>query len=167
MNPDNYEQEGIPADVVGASVQFLWEGMQVSVQLFEGRPISVAFSVHRSEGGGNCAADAFRPGEHVEGSKARKRRSASSAALHRSRGNHPYRPEDGPLSGARARRKKKGDVGPPAPVKRGSRILRATVGQQARFLRAFDESFPGRDEMATAHQAFPGATIRDAILNHV
>lgn len=43
MNPDNYEQEEIPAGVVGASVQFLAEGMQVSVEFFAGRPISVVF----------------------------------------------------------------------------------------------------------------------------
>jgi len=43
MNPDNYEQEEIPATIMGTSEQFLAEGMRVSVEFFEGRPISVVF----------------------------------------------------------------------------------------------------------------------------
>ena len=41
MNPDNYEQEEIPAAVIGTAERFLAEGMKVSVESFEGRPISV------------------------------------------------------------------------------------------------------------------------------
>jgi elongation factor P len=41
MNPDNYEQEEIPSAIIGSSEQFLAEGMKVSVEFFEGRPISV------------------------------------------------------------------------------------------------------------------------------
>jgi elongation factor P len=43
MNPDNYEQEEIPATVIGAAEKFLAEGMKVSVEFFDGRPISVVF----------------------------------------------------------------------------------------------------------------------------
>jgi elongation factor P len=43
MNPDNYEQEEIPATTLGTFEQFLAEGMSVSVEFFEGRPISVVF----------------------------------------------------------------------------------------------------------------------------
>jgi elongation factor P len=41
MNPGNYGQEEIPAAMIGSSEQFLAEGMKVSVEFFEERPISV------------------------------------------------------------------------------------------------------------------------------
>src|SRR5439155_15776949 len=41
MNPDNYEQEEIATSVIGASEQFLTEGMKVNVEFFDARPISV------------------------------------------------------------------------------------------------------------------------------
>jgi elongation factor P len=41
MNPDTYEQAEIQAAVIGASAQFLSEGMKVNVEFFEGNPISV------------------------------------------------------------------------------------------------------------------------------
>lgn len=43
MNPDIYEQQEIPTAVMGTSGQFLAEGMKVSVEFFDGRPISVVF----------------------------------------------------------------------------------------------------------------------------
>ena len=43
MNPQNYEQEEIPLTIIGSSEQFLTEGMKVSVEFFNGHPISVVF----------------------------------------------------------------------------------------------------------------------------
>ncbi len=43
MNPDNYEQVEVTANIMGPSEQFLVEGMKVSVEFFDGRPISVVF----------------------------------------------------------------------------------------------------------------------------
>jgi elongation factor P len=41
MNPHNYEQEEIAAAIISSSEQFVAEGTKVSVEFFEGRPISV------------------------------------------------------------------------------------------------------------------------------
>lgn len=43
MSPVNFEQVEIPRTVVGSSAQFLHPGMQLPVEFFEGRPISVVF----------------------------------------------------------------------------------------------------------------------------
>jgi elongation factor P len=80
MNPDNYEQEEIPAAIIGSSEQFVAEGMKVSVEFFEGRPISVVLppsmeakvADYGSEGSGSRADHALRSGKHLEGSKVGK-----------------------------------------------------------------------------------------------
>lgn len=41
MDQDNYEQIQLPADLVGDAAAFLQDGMQVSLEMWEERPISV------------------------------------------------------------------------------------------------------------------------------
>jgi elongation factor P len=43
MNPESYEQVEVPGAIVGPSEAFLADGMRVTVEFFEGRPISVVF----------------------------------------------------------------------------------------------------------------------------
>ena len=43
MNPENFEQVEVPRAIVGAAEKFLQSGMLLSVEVFEGRPISVLF----------------------------------------------------------------------------------------------------------------------------
>ncbi len=43
MNPNNYEQVGVPLAVLGPAERFLTPGMTLPVEFFEGRPISVLF----------------------------------------------------------------------------------------------------------------------------
>ena len=43
MNPENFEQVYIPRAIVGAADKFLQSGMLLSVEFFEGRPISLLF----------------------------------------------------------------------------------------------------------------------------
>jgi elongation factor P len=42
MDNESYEQLAMPADMVGAALPFLQDGMTVSVETYEGRPLSVA-----------------------------------------------------------------------------------------------------------------------------
>jgi elongation factor P len=42
MNNENYEQFSISAEMIGEPAAFLQDGMQVTMQAFEGEPISVA-----------------------------------------------------------------------------------------------------------------------------
>ncbi len=41
MNPENYEQISLPADLLGESAPFLQEGMECQIALFNGTPISI------------------------------------------------------------------------------------------------------------------------------
>jgi elongation factor P len=41
MNPENFEQVEIPRGILGPGEKFLREGMQLPVEFFDGRPISV------------------------------------------------------------------------------------------------------------------------------
>ncbi len=41
MNPENYEQIQVPADMLGESAPFLQEGMECQIALFNGVPISI------------------------------------------------------------------------------------------------------------------------------
>ncbi|MGQ9368985.1 elongation factor P [Azospirillum sp. ST 5-10] len=41
MDKESYEQIGIPGDIVGEQAVFLQDGMEVTVQSFEGAPLSV------------------------------------------------------------------------------------------------------------------------------
>jgi len=43
MNPETYEQVGIPTSVIGEQARFLQPGMRVAVEFVEGQPMSVAF----------------------------------------------------------------------------------------------------------------------------
>lgn len=43
MNPESYEQAEVPVSIVGPSQAFLTDGMRVTVEFFESRPISVVF----------------------------------------------------------------------------------------------------------------------------
>ena len=43
MHPQTFEQTGIEKPRLGAAVRFLHEGMNVSVEFFEGRPTSIVF----------------------------------------------------------------------------------------------------------------------------
>ena len=43
MNPDNYEQVGISASVIGPQARFLLPEMRVPVEFVEGQPVSVLF----------------------------------------------------------------------------------------------------------------------------
>jgi elongation factor P len=43
MSPESYEQIELPSVLLGRAAAFLSEGMQISVELFEGRPIGVHF----------------------------------------------------------------------------------------------------------------------------
>lgn len=43
MNPETYEQVGVPASVIGAQAAFLQPEMQLPVEFVEGRPVSVLF----------------------------------------------------------------------------------------------------------------------------
>ena len=42
MDQENYEQVSIPTDMIGERAAFLQDGMAVTVESHEGRPISVA-----------------------------------------------------------------------------------------------------------------------------
>ena len=46
MDRENYDQIEIPADFVGDRVQFLQDGMNVVMQLHEGRPIGISLPQH-------------------------------------------------------------------------------------------------------------------------
>ena len=41
MNPESFEQIGVPADMIGDSAPFLQEGMECQIALFNGAPISI------------------------------------------------------------------------------------------------------------------------------
>ena len=41
MNPENYEQISVPADMVGDSAPYLQEGMECQIALFNGVPITI------------------------------------------------------------------------------------------------------------------------------
>lgn len=41
MNPENYEQISLPADMLGDSAPYLQEGMECQIALFNGAPISI------------------------------------------------------------------------------------------------------------------------------
>jgi elongation factor P len=41
MDTETYEQVTVPRDIIGESVQFLSEGMQVKISLYEGQPVAV------------------------------------------------------------------------------------------------------------------------------
>jgi elongation factor P len=41
MNPENFEQIAVPADMIGESAAFLQEGMECQIALFNGAPISI------------------------------------------------------------------------------------------------------------------------------
>ena len=41
MDSENYEQIGVPADVLGDQAVWLQEGMKVDIALYEGKPVSV------------------------------------------------------------------------------------------------------------------------------
>ena len=43
MNPENYEQTGIPKAVVGQQAAFLESGKRITVEFVEGRPVGVLF----------------------------------------------------------------------------------------------------------------------------
>jgi elongation factor P len=43
MNPNSYEQIEIPRAILGPGEKFLQEGMQLPVEFFDGRPISIVF----------------------------------------------------------------------------------------------------------------------------
>jgi len=43
MNPDNYEQVGVPVSVIGPQARFLVAEMRVPVEFVEGQPVSVSF----------------------------------------------------------------------------------------------------------------------------
>jgi elongation factor P len=43
MNPESFEQVEIPRAILGPAARFLKEGMQLPVEFFDGRPISVEF----------------------------------------------------------------------------------------------------------------------------
>jgi len=43
MNPETYEQVGVPAAVMGDQARFLQEGMSLPVEFVDGRPVSVLF----------------------------------------------------------------------------------------------------------------------------
>lgn len=43
MNPDNFEQVGIPASLIGPQAQFLQSQMRLPVEFVEGQPVSVLF----------------------------------------------------------------------------------------------------------------------------
>jgi elongation factor P len=43
MNPETYEQVGIPENVIGAQAQFLRPEMRLPVEFVEGQPVSVVF----------------------------------------------------------------------------------------------------------------------------
>lgn len=42
MNQETFEQIQLPSDIVGDSIQFLYDGMIVKICSYEGRPLSVA-----------------------------------------------------------------------------------------------------------------------------
>lgn len=46
MDMQNYDQIEIPADFVGDRAQFLQDGMKVTVQLHEGKPLGIALPQH-------------------------------------------------------------------------------------------------------------------------
>lgn len=41
MDVENYEQVGVPRDVVGDSAVYLQDGMKVAISLYDGKPVSV------------------------------------------------------------------------------------------------------------------------------
>lgn len=43
MNPENYEQVGVPISVIGQQARFLQPEMRVPVEFVEGQPVSVLF----------------------------------------------------------------------------------------------------------------------------
>lgn len=69
MDPSNYEQETIPEDIIGESVNFLKDGDLVQVMFYEGRPIAVElplsniYEVTYTEPGfkGNTVSNTFKP----------------------------------------------------------------------------------------------------------
>ncbi|RJO63399.1 MAG: elongation factor P [Myxococcales bacterium] len=46
MNTENYEQESIPADIVGDDKDFLIENAEVNVLFYRGRPMGLSFPFH-------------------------------------------------------------------------------------------------------------------------
>ncbi len=83
MNPRTFDQMEIPRAILGPAERFLKEGMQVPVEFFDGRPISIVFPAVVEARGRYCAAGAFPAGQHLEGSHARKRFAPPRAAVHR------------------------------------------------------------------------------------
>ena len=43
MNPETYEQVGIPVKVIGEQARFLHPAMRLNVEFIEGQPVSVLF----------------------------------------------------------------------------------------------------------------------------
>ena len=128
MNPENYEQIAVPADVVGDAAPYLQEGMAVMLSVHNGVPLTDRAAAARDAGSHRDRAGAEGPDGLLvlQARHALERRAHHRAAAHRRR--HPRRRHDGRRGLCRARQGLSQAWPGPAPSIRGGRQRGAAGG---------------------------------------